>query len=51
MEFVVVMDMDGICKIYFDLNKIGKKFRGGDELEVLKGYVYISIVFGMFGKL
>lgn len=37
-EFVVVMDMNGIRKTHPDPSKIGKKFRGGDESEVLKGH-------------
>lgn len=41
-EFVVVMDMNGIRKTHPDPSKIGKKFRGGDESEVLKGHVHIS---------
>ncbi|MBD5072471.1 two-component system sensor histidine kinase DcuS, partial [Xanthomonas citri pv. citri] len=39
-EFVVVMDMNGIRKTHPDPSKIGKKFRGGDESEVLKGHVH-----------
>ncbi len=35
-EFVVVMDMNGIRKTHPDPSKIGKKFMGGDEAEVLK---------------
>ncbi|MER2458368.1 two-component system sensor histidine kinase MaeL [Bacillus subtilis] len=49
-EFVVVMDMNGIRKTHPDPSKIGKKFRGGDESEVLKGHVHISTASGTLGK-
>ncbi|MCY7780664.1 malate sensor histidine kinase MalK [Bacillus haynesii] len=49
-EFVVVMDMNSIRKTHPDPNKIGKKFAGGDEKEVLKGRRHISTAKGTLGE-
>lgn len=49
MEFVVVMDMNGIRKSHPDPGKIGKPFAGGDESQVLKGKEYVSSAIGTLG--
>ncbi|MED1739554.1 malate sensor histidine kinase MalK [Bacillus swezeyi] len=49
-EFVVVMDMNSIRKTHPDPDKIGKKFAGGDEKEVLKGHQHISTAKGTLGE-
>lgn len=49
VEFVVVMDMNGIRKSHPDPNKIGERFVGGDEKEALKGKEYSSISEGTLG--
>jgi two-component system, CitB family, sensor histidine kinase MalK len=49
VEFIVVMDMNGIRKSHPDRQKIGKRFVGGDEKEVLKGHEHISIAKGTLG--
>lgn len=50
VEFIVVMDMNGIRKSHPDPNKIGEKFVGGDEKDVLKGKEYASVSEGTLGK-
>ncbi|QGQ45119.1 DcuS/MalK family sensor histidine kinase [Metabacillus sediminilitoris] len=49
VEFVVVMDMEGIRKSHPDPNKVGKRFVGGDEEVVLKGKEHVSISEGTLG--
>ncbi|KAA9012523.1 DcuS/MalK family sensor histidine kinase [Niallia endozanthoxylica] len=49
VEFVVVMDMDGIRKSHPDSSKVGKHFRGGDEGPVLQGKEHVSISKGTLG--
>lgn len=50
VEFIVVMDMNGIRQSHPLKEKIGKKFEGGDEQRVLsKGEQYISISTGSLG--
>lgn len=50
VEFIVVMDMNGIRQSHPLKEKIGKKFEGGDEQRVLsKGEEYISISTGSLG--
>ncbi|WP_078435120.1 DcuS/MalK family sensor histidine kinase [Metabacillus halosaccharovorans] len=48
--FVVVLDMNGIRKSHPDSEKIGKRFVGGDEKEVLTGEEHISISKGTLGE-
>jgi two-component system, CitB family, sensor histidine kinase MalK len=49
VSFVVVMDMKGTRKSHPDMNKLGKRFIGGDEGPVLKGEEYISTSKGSLG--
>lgn len=49
VEFVVVMDMNGIRKTHPVENKVGKHFVGGDEGAVLHGKESISIARGTLG--
>lgn len=49
VEFIVVMDMNGIRKSHPDPQKIGEKFVGGDEKEALQGKEYSSISEGTLG--
>ncbi|KKI92902.1 histidine kinase [Bacillus sp. SA1-12] len=49
VEFVVVMDMEGIRKSHPDPNKVGKKFVGGDEKAALAGKEHVSISKGTLG--
>ncbi|WP_158318953.1 DcuS/MalK family sensor histidine kinase [Robertmurraya kyonggiensis] len=51
VEFIVVLDMNGIRKSHPDSSKIGEKFVGGDEKDVLVGKEYSSISEGTLGKL
>ena len=43
VQFIVVMDMNGIRKSHPDKNQIGKHFMGGDEGPVLEGKEHVSI--------
>ena len=49
VEFVVVMDMQGIRKSHPDINKVGQPFVGGDEGPALKGQEYVSKATGTLG--
>jgi two-component system CitB family sensor kinase len=50
VQFIVVMDMEGIRYSHPDKSKIGEKFSGGDEERVLKtGESYISTASGTLG--
>ncbi|MDR6227302.1 DcuS/MalK family sensor histidine kinase [Desmospora profundinema] len=49
VEFVVVMDMNGIRKSHPDETKIGKRFVGRDEGRVLQGEEYLSVAEGTLG--
>ncbi|WP_286179983.1 DcuS/MalK family sensor histidine kinase [Neobacillus cucumis] len=49
VEFVVVMDMNGIRKSHPNKDKIGQHFVGGDEKAVLKGKEHVSIARGTLG--
>lgn len=50
VEYIVVMDMNGIRYSHPDKNKIGERFVGGDEERVLKtGKQYTSIASGSLG--
>lgn len=49
VEFVVVMDMQGIRKSHPDINKVGQPFVGGDEGDALKGHELVSIAKGTLG--
>ncbi len=49
VQFIVVMDMDGIRKSHPDPQKIGHHFIGGDEGPVLKGKEHVSLAEGTLG--
>ncbi|MCE5287191.1 MAG: DcuS/MalK family sensor histidine kinase [Pelosinus sp.] len=49
MEFVVVMDMNGIRKSHPNPEKVGKHFAGGDESRVFEGQEYVSSAIGTLG--
>ncbi|WP_157259492.1 hypothetical protein [Paenibacillus sp. OSY-SE] len=49
MQYVVVMDMNGIRKSHPEPNNIGKPFAGGDEKEVLHGNEHVSYGEGTLG--
>ncbi len=49
VEFVVVMDKNGIRKSHPDPSRIGKAFVGGDEVEALAGKEYTSLGEGTLG--
>lgn len=51
IEYIIVADTDGIRYSHPNPDMIGKKFVGGDELEVIKkGDTYISEATGTLGK-
>ncbi|EEL72558.1 Sensor histidine kinase [Bacillus mycoides] len=49
VQFIVVMDMDGIRKSHPNPQKIGLHFVGGDEGTVLKGKEHVSLAEGTLG--
>ncbi|TKI92337.1 two-component system sensor histidine kinase DcuS, partial [Bacillus wiedmannii] len=49
VQFIVVMDMDGIRKAHPDPKKIGHHFIGGDEGPALKGQEHVSLAEGTLG--
>ncbi len=49
VQFIVVMDMNGIRKSHPDPQKIGHHFLGGDEGPVLKGKEHVSLAKGTLG--
>ncbi|MBE5107895.1 two-component system sensor histidine kinase DcuS [Bacillus thuringiensis] len=49
VQFIVVMDMDGIRKSHPDPQKIGYHFIGGDEGPALKGQEHVSLAKGTLG--
>lgn len=49
VEFIVVMDMQGIRKSHPDSSKLGLRFVGGDETGVLEGKEYTSLGEGTLG--
>jgi len=49
VEFIVVMDMNGIRKSHPNRNLLGQHFVGGDEGPVLKGKEHISTAEGTLG--
>ncbi|WP_033658971.1 sensor histidine kinase [Bacillus wiedmannii] len=50
VQFIVVMDMDGIRKSHPNPQKIGHHFVGGDEGTVLKGKERVSLAEGTLGN-
>ncbi|MEH7331560.1 DcuS/MalK family sensor histidine kinase [Neobacillus drentensis] len=49
VEFIVVLDMEGIRKSHPNPSKIGERFVGGDEGPVLHGHEHISTAKGTLG--
>ena len=49
VQFIVVMDMNGIRKSHPNPQKIGHHFIGGDEGPVLKGKEHVSLAEGTLG--
>ena len=49
VQFIVILDMQGVRKSHPDKDKIGKRFVGGDEIEALNGKEYITIARGTLG--
>lgn len=49
VNFIVVLDMQGIRKSHPDINQVGKPFVGGDEGPVLHGQEHISRAKGTLG--
>ncbi|HGH7182728.1 two-component system sensor histidine kinase DcuS [Bacillus cereus] len=49
VQFIVVMDMNGIRKSHPDPQKIGQHFIGGDEGTALKGKEHVSLAEGTLG--
>jgi len=49
VEYIVILDMQGIRKSHPDFEKIGKKFVGGDEADALAGSEYVSVAKGTLG--
>lgn len=50
LDFVVIMNMDGIRLTHPNTNEIGQRFEGGDEKEALLGKEQISISNGTLGQ-
>ena len=50
LEYVVVMDMNGIRKTHPNKALIGQAFVGGDEKRALEGEFYTSLAQGTLGK-
>ena len=49
VEYVVVIDMNGVRKSHPDISKLGKHFVGGDVADALKGHEYVSTAQGTLG--
>ena len=49
VEFIVVMDMNGVRKSHPNINKVGQPFVGGDEGAALAGHEHVSIAKGTLG--
>jgi len=49
VQFIVIMNMQGIRLSHPDATKIGQHFVGGDEAEALAGNEYISVARGTLG--
>ncbi|MFC0469494.1 DcuS/MalK family sensor histidine kinase [Halalkalibacter kiskunsagensis] len=50
VDFIVVLDMNGIRQSHPDRSKIGEPFVGGDEIFALEGNEHISISQGTLGR-
>lgn len=49
VQFIVILDMEGVRKSHPDPAKIGQRFVGGDEVRSLAGREYISVARGTLG--
>lgn len=49
VQFIVILDMQGVRKSHPDRVKIGQRFVGGDEVQALAGKEYISVARGTLG--
>jgi CitB family two-component system sensor histidine kinase MalK len=49
VEFIVILNMQGVRESHPDPEKIGKRFVGGDETEALVGREYVSTAQGTLG--
>ncbi len=49
VEYVVILNMQGVREAHPDRRKIGERFVGGDEAEALLGQEYTSIARGTLG--
>jgi len=49
VQFITILDMNGIRKSHPDPAKVGQHVEGGDESEVLAGKEYLSIAKGTLG--
>lgn len=50
LDFIVIMNMQGIRLTHPDRQKIGKHFEGGDEVRALKGEEHLSVSQGSLGE-
>ncbi|MBP2626659.1 MAG: signal transduction histidine kinase regulating citrate/malate metabolism [Firmicutes bacterium] len=49
VEYIVILNMQGVRKAHPDSTKIGEHFVGGDEADALAGREYISVARGTLG--
>lgn len=49
VEYIVILDMQGIRKSHPNFEKIGEKFVGGDEVDSFFGKEYVSVAKGTLG--
>jgi CitB family two-component system sensor histidine kinase MalK len=49
VEYIVILDMQGIRKSHPNFEKIGQKFVGGDEADSFFGKEYVSVAKGTLG--
>lgn len=50
VEYIVILDMQGVRQAHPTQSKIGERFVGGDEAEALAGQEYTSIAQGTLGN-
>lgn len=49
VEYIVILNMQGVRKAHPDPTKLGERFVGGDEADALAGREYISVARGTLG--
>ncbi len=49
VEYIVILDMEGVRKAHPDSSRIGERFMGGDEVQALGGQAYTSMARGTLG--